>query len=386
MTVEQLKLENETLTARLNKAIEVFRQQAADIKAKDEAYLKLRDEYNEVIREKEIHVEANAKFNKQLLEAEELIKELKASQETSQGSSDEYNELKTTTENLRKQLRDNLLLIEEKTNDITALNNIISSLEEDADNYKTTNEQQVTVIDDLQNSLNTANQKLYEANSSLADYKTKAARYDEVIKALNEKNDELDSLATSRLTDIKKKDEDIVNLNNTIEEINKQLSEISEKHHNLVFNYDELTDKHNLLTEQFADLESEYNNSEDLRKSYTEATTKLNDEVSRLQDIIVSKDAAYKNLESTYNDEAVEHVRDVNALKHTIEQLKSELTAKDEKLTKALAEVGTLTRKLDVASGKVEEAKTKAEVAVTTIKKKLQALNDGLGDEFNIFG
>jgi chromosome segregation ATPase len=203
---------------------------------------------------------------------------------------------------------------------------------------------------------------------------------------LNEKNDELDSLATSRLTDIKKKDEDIVNLNNTIEEINKQLSEISEKHHNLVFNYDELTDKHNLLTEQFADLESEYNNSEDLRKSYTEATTKLNDEVSRLQDIIVSKDAAYKNLESTYNDAVVEHVRDVNALKHTIEQLKSELTSKDEKLTKALAEVGTLTRKLDVASGKVEEAKTKAEVAVTTIKKKLQALNDGLGDEFNIFG
>ena len=385
MTVEQLKLENETLTARLNKAKEVFRQQAADIKAKDEAYLKLRDEYNEVVREKEIHVEANAKFNKQLLEAEELIKELKASQETSQESSDEYNELKSTTENLRKQLRDNLLLIEEKTNDITALNNIISSLEEDADNYKTTNEQQVAVIDDLQNSLNTANQKLYEANSSLSDYKTKAARYDEVIKALNEKNDELDSLATSRLTDIKKKDEDIVNLNNTIEEINKQLSEISEKHHNLVFNYDELTDKHNLLIEQFADLESEYNNSEELRKSYTDATNKLNEEVSRLQDIIVSKDAAYKNLESTYNDAAVEHVRDVNALKHTIEQLKSELTSKDEKLTKALAEVGTLTRKLDVASGKVEEVKTKAETAVTSIKKKLQALNDGLGEEFNIF-
>ena len=61
------------------------------------------------------------------------------------------------------------------------------------------------------------------------------------------------------------------------------------------------------------------------------------------------------------------------------------MTSKDEKLTKALAEVGTLTRKLDVASGKVEEVKTKAETAVTSIKKKLQALNDGLGEEFNIF-
>ena len=41
---------------------------------------------------------------------------------------------------------------------------------------------------------------------------------------------------------------------------------------------------------------------------------------------------------------------------------------------------------VDVETGKVEEVKTKAETAVTSIKKKLQALNDGLGDEFNIFG
>ena len=140
------------------------------------------------------------------------------------------------------------------------------------------------------------------------------------------------------------------------------------------------------MNEQFIDLENEYNNSEELRKSYTDATNKLNEEVSRLQDIIVSKDAAYKNLESTYNDLATEHIRDVNALKYTIEQLKEDLKKSDEKLTNALAEVGTLTRKLDVETGKVEEVKTKTEVAVTTIKKKLQALNDGLGDDFNIFG
>ena len=39
-----------------------------------------------------------------------------------------------------------------------------------------------------------------------------------------------------------------------------------------------------------------------------------------------------------------------------------------------------------VLVGKVEEVKTKTEAAVTSIKKKLQTLNDGLGDEFNIFG
>lgn len=324
MDTNQLQLENEKLNARLEKAKEVFRQQAADIKAKDEAYLKLRDEYNEVVRERDTHIEANAKFNKQLLEAEALIAELKTA---------------------------------------------------DSSNSET-----------LQEELNTTKKALHIANETLSEYDIKCNRYDEVIKSLNEKNDELEGLVTSRLADINKGKEEIKKLDDTILEMNSQLSEISEKHHNLVFKYDELTTEHNLLNEQFIDLENEYSNSEELRISYTEATKKLNEEVSRLQDIIVSKDAAYKNLESTYNDVAAEHIRDVNALKHTIEQLKSELTSKDEKLTKALAEVGTLTRKLDAETGKVEEAKTKTEVAVTTIKKKLQALNDGLGDDFNIFG
>ena len=39
MDTNQLQLENEKLNARLEKAKEVFKQQAADIKAKDEAYL-----------------------------------------------------------------------------------------------------------------------------------------------------------------------------------------------------------------------------------------------------------------------------------------------------------------------------------------------------------
>ena len=41
MDTNQLQLENEKLNARLEKAKEVFRQQAADIKTKDDAYFKL---------------------------------------------------------------------------------------------------------------------------------------------------------------------------------------------------------------------------------------------------------------------------------------------------------------------------------------------------------
>ena len=70
MDTNQLQLENEKLNARLDKAKEVFRQQAKDIKAKDEAYLKLRDEYNELIKERDTHIEANTKLNKQLSELE----------------------------------------------------------------------------------------------------------------------------------------------------------------------------------------------------------------------------------------------------------------------------------------------------------------------------
>ena len=310
MDTNQLQLENEKLNARLKKAKEVFRQQAADIKAKDEAYLKLRDEYNEVVRERDIHLEANAKFNKQLLDAEALIKELQTS---------------------------------------------------DSANSET-----------LQEELNIVKKELHIANERITDYDAKCTRYDEVIKSLNEKNDELSE-------GVKYWEERYHKLSET------HLVESTELN-NLKVKNDELTTEYNLLNEQFIDLENEYSNSEELRISYTEATNKLNEEVSRLQDIIVSKDAAYKNLESTYNDAAAEHIRDVNALKYTIEQLKKDLEDKDTKLVDACAKVGRLTKQLEDESGKVEEAKTKTEEAVTSIKKKLQALNDGLGDEFNIFG
>lgn len=324
MDTNQLQLENEKLNARLEKAKEVFRQQAAYIKAKDEAYLKLRDEYNEVVRERDIHIEANVKFNKQILEAEALIKELQTS---------------------------------------------------DSSNSET-----------LQEELNDVKKELHIANERITDYDAKCTRYDEVIKSLNETNDELQGLANSRLADINKSKEEIKKLDDTILEMNNQLNEINVKHHNLVLKYDELTTEHNLLNEQFIDLENEYSNSEELRISYTEATNKLNEELSRLQDIIVSKDAAYKNIESTYNDAAAEHLRDVQALKYTIKQLEKDVEDKDVRLTEAYDKICSLTKQLETESGKVEEVKTKTEEAVTTIKKKLQALNDGLGDEFNIFG
>ena len=81
-----------------------------------------------------------------------------------------------------------------------------------------------------------------------------------------------------------------------------------------------------------------------------------------------------------------EHIKDGKELNNKIEALESELSDKTEALNKALNEIQSLTNRLNTESGKIEEVKTKAEVAVTSIKKKLQALNDGLGDEFNIFG
>ena len=250
MDTNQLQLENEKLNARLEKAKEVFKQQAADIKAKDEAFIKLRDEYNE-----------------------------------------------------------------------------------------------------HQVELNNTKKDLHIANEKLSEFESKCTRYDEVIKSLNEKNDDLDTLATSRLADIKKRDEDIVNLNNIIEEINGT--------------YNQLNDEHNSLLAQVKD---------------------LNDEVNSLQDNIVSKDTAYKELQDTYNNLVAEQLRYTGELNSKIETLEAELSEKNKALDKALNEIQSLTNRLNTETGKIEEVKTKAEVAVTSIKKKLQALNDGLGEEFNIFG
>ena len=156
MDTNQLQLENEKLNARLDKAKEVFRQQAIDIKAKDEAYLKLKDEYDEL--------------NKQFSELETQ----------KQSISDMYNK---TVDGLK--MRDT---------EIEELKKTISNFEEGNSNN-----------DVLQEELNTTKKELHIANEKISEFESKCTRYDEVIKSLNEKNDDLDVLATSRLADIKKK-------------------------------------------------------------------------------------------------------------------------------------------------------------------------------------
>ena len=128
MDTNQLQLENEKLNARLEKAKEVFRQQALDIKAKDEAYLKLKDEYDKLIKERDTHIEANVKLN---------------------------NELNTLNEKLQSITKEN------------------------------------SNIDELQEELNTTKKALHIANESISEYDSKCTRYDEVIKSLNKKNEEL---------------------------------------------------------------------------------------------------------------------------------------------------------------------------------------------------
>ena len=295
MDTNQLQLENEKLNARLEKAKEVFRHQAADIKAKDDAYLKLKGEYDEL--------------NKQLSELETQ----------KQSISNMYN--KTVT------------AINMRDDEIEELRKNIAKFEEG--NSKR---------DELQEELNTTKKELHIANETINEYVSKCTRYDEVIKSLNEKNEDLDVLATARLADVKKREEDIVNLNNTIEQMNTEFANLTIKYN------DTVTDKNELA-------------------KVKEAMAK-----------------SYKELQDTYNNLVIERDNDVQTLKHTIEQLKKDIEDKDAQLTDACTKVSNLTKQLEKESGKVEEVKTKTEAAVTSIKKKLQTLNDGLGDEFNIFG
>ena len=295
MDTNQLQLENEKLNARLEKAKEVFRQQAADIKAKDDAYLKLKDEYDEL--------------NKQLSELD-----------------------------AQKQ---SICVMYDKT--VTALNmrdDEIEELRKTIAKFEEGNSKQ----DGLQEELNTTKKELHIANETINEYASKCTRYDEVIKSLNEKNEDLDVLATSRLADIKKREEDIVNLNNTIEQMNTEFANITIKYN------DTITDKNELAKSK-------------------EAMAK-----------------SYKELQDTYNKLAEENTNKVQFLNNVIEQLKEDIEDKDDRLVDALDKVSELQKQLETESGKVEEVKTKTEAAVTSIKKKLQTLNDGLGDEFNIFG
>lgn len=295
MDTNQLQLENEKLNARLEKAKEVFRQQAADIKAKDDAYLKLKGEYDEL--------------NKQL------------------------SELEMQKQSICNMYDKTVTAINMRDDEIEELKKTIAKFEEG--NSKN---------DALQEELNTTKKELHIANETINEYVSKCTRYDEVIKSLNEKNEDLDVLATARLADIKKREEDIVNLNNTIEQMNTEFANLTIKYN------DTVTDKNELV-------------------KVKEAMTK-----------------SYKELQDTYNKLAEENTSKVQFLNNVIEQLKKDIEDKDDRLVDALDKVSELQKQLETESGKVEEVKTKTEVAVSSIKKKLQALNDGLGDEFNLFG
>ena len=295
MDTNQLQLENEKLNARLEKAKEVFRQQAADIKAKDDAYLKLKDEYDEL--------------NKQL------------------------SELETQKQSICVMYDKTVTALKMRDDEIEELKKTIAKFEEGNSKY-----------DGLQEELNTTKKELHIANETINEYASKCTRYDEVIKSLNEKNDDLDVLATSRLADIKKREEDIVNLNNTIEQMNTEFANLTIKYN------DTITDRNELAKSKEA------------------------------------MDKSYKELQDTYNKLAEENTSKVQFLNNVIEQLKKDIEDKDDRLVDAWDKVSELQKQLETESGKVEEVKTKTEVAVSSIKKKLQALNDGLGDEFNLFG
>lgn len=295
MDTNQLQLENEKLNARLEKAKEVFRQQAADIKAKDDAYLKLKDEYDEL--------------NKQL------------------------SELETQKQSICAMYDKTVTALKMRDDEIEELKKTIAKFEEGNSKY-----------DGLQEELNTTKKELHIANETLNEYVAKCTRYDEVIKSLNEKNEDLDVLATARLADVKKREEDIVNLNDTIEQMNTEFANLTIKYN------DTITDKNELAKAK-----------EDITKSY-------------------------KELQDTYNKLAEENTIKVQFLNNVIEQLKKDIEDKDGRLADACDKVSELQKQLETESGKVEEVKTKTEVAVSSIKKKLQALNDGLGDEFNLFG
>ena len=295
MDTNQLQLENEKLNARLEKAKEVFRQQAADIKAKDDAYLKLKGEYDEL--------------NKQL------------------------SELEMQKQSICNMYDKTVTAINMRDDEIEELKKTIVKFEEG--NSKN---------DALQEELNTTKKELHIANETINEYVSKCTRYDEVIKSLNEKNEDLDVLATARLADIKKREEDIVNLNNTIEQMNTEFANLTIKYN------DTVTDKNELVKAK-------------------EGITK-----------------SYKELQDTYNKLAEENTSKVQFLNNVIEQLKEDIEDKGDRLADALDKVSELQKQLETETGKVKEVKTKTEVAVSSIKKKLQALNDGLGDEFNLFG
>jgi chromosome segregation ATPase len=115
---------------------------------------------------------------------------------------------------------------------------------------------------------------------------------------------------------------------------------------------------------------------------------KYDNETSRLQQIINDNLAANKDL-TMRNDEldglATARLTDINKLTEDIVKLNEvieTLKSDSEELVNARATITSLNNKISELKQQNDSTKSQVEAKVSEVKKRLQALNDGLGDEF----
>lgn len=289
-TIEQLKQENEKLNARLAKAVEVFKEQKANIEAVTKERDDLQEKYNDVfeaaknlgleiaqlkskIHEQENIVDQDATINELRNEIESKNKAYKILQDT-------YNELFADNTKLKEQLEQRLKqvrAVENTTNEevkkVTAARDEwitkYKDLEAELTNLKSINKEINILKDEAELKLSTI-QKEYEDKFN----ETIASKDNQIIEFISNVESLQMSLtkAESDLEIVRKSDKEYREAfeqqkkenKETEKQFNKVLStyeddikELKDKYGDLLKQYDSLTTQHDKLSKKYDNLENE---------------------------------------------------------------------------------------------------------------------------------
>lgn len=240
--------------------------------------------------------------------------------------------------------------------------------------------------------------------AELQKLQDRLAKAKEVFRDMDAKMKEKDAKLSETEAQLNTMEQRWKEADNYVEQLKREKAELIETHKNekLILNHD-IDDAKGYIDKLSADndaLNAELENvkvkaREALDKSNTNIAVlqeKYDKETARLQQIINDNLAANKDL-TMRNDEldglATARLTDINKLNEDITKLNEvieTLKSDSEELGNARATITSLNAQITELKQQNATTKSHVEAKVSEVKKRLQALNDGLGEEFNIFG
>lgn len=226
----------------------------------------------------------------------------------------------------------------------------------------------------------------------------------------NEDTTKLTHLLNDTTTKLQNTEEETKMLRETVENMRFDLTKANGERDRIKLDYDKLNETatpvlamNTELTTQNSTLKSEVIELRNSNEVLVVEKERLAGELDKAQEYVNKKEVQFENLQKAFNDERANVLtlngnikeledrlsnaqEDINDQANYITKLSESNKEKDQTISSLESRIKILTDELSKAQQDKTAFKETVSKHVTAVKKAMQGLNDGLGDEFNIFG